>query len=32
MGRIHATKVDFDPVGHYSREPLLQKMLEKLWL
>ncbi|CAK9785726.1 Nitrilase/cyanide hydratase and apolipo protein N-acyltransferase [Cutaneotrichosporon oleaginosum] len=31
MGRIHATKVDFDPVGHYSREPLLKQMLDKLW-
>ncbi|GMK59014.1 hypothetical protein CspeluHIS016_0700290 [Cutaneotrichosporon spelunceum] len=31
VGRIHATKVDFDPVGHYSREPLLKKMLQELW-
>ncbi|BEJ12691.1 hypothetical protein CspHIS471_0211510 [Cutaneotrichosporon sp. HIS471] len=31
MGRIHATKVDFDPVGHYSREPLLKKMLQEMW-
>lgn len=31
MSRIHGMKVDFDPVGHYSREPLLKKILEKLW-
>lgn len=30
LSEIHGTKLDFDPVGHYSREPLLMGIIDKL--